>query len=111
MASANLELEGAAGVSWRNTDWVWRGASARLDLFAARAASGIGIKLDEFPVRGTVVEVRLDGAQVAVVPALDREGLNVPTPVSRGAHLVEITALAGGRVVPGELSLAEGGER
>jgi hypothetical protein len=73
---------------------------------AVRDASGFALTLDDFPSRGTVVQVSLDGTPVAVEPALDREGLSVRVPVSRGPHLMEITTVAGGRVVPGELTLA-----
>jgi hypothetical protein len=105
VSSAVAELDGAAAASWRITDWVWRGGAARLDLCAVRDAPGFDLTLDSFPPRGTVVEVRLDGAPVALAPALDREGLSVSAAISKGAHLVEVTTIAGGRVVPGDLTL------
>ncbi len=103
--AAKTELARAAAASWQGTDWTWRGPSARLDMFAMRDAPGLDITLDEFPIRGTVVQVSLDGVPVAVAPALDHEGVSVASPISRGPHLVEIIAIAGGRVVPGELTL------
>lgn len=105
-ADTQAELDGAASVSWSAIAWVWRGPTAHLDMVAARDASGFDLALDEFPRRGAVVQLRLDGAPVAVEPALDSEGLSVRLPISRGPHLVEVSAIAGGRVVPGELRLA-----
>lgn len=107
LAEARSELDGAAAGSWQGTDWVWRGPDARLDMCAVRDAIGFDLAFDEFPPRGTVVQVSLDGEPVAVEPALDREGLSVAAPISRGPHLVEITTIAGGRVVPGTLTLLE----
>ena len=109
-AAAGAELDGAAAASWRGIDWTWHGQTAHLDLCAVRDAPGFDLTLDEYPPRGTVVQVSLDGAPVAVAPALDHEGLSVAAPVSRGPHLVEINAIAGGRVVPGDLTLCEEGE-
>jgi len=106
LAEAQSALDGAAAFSWPATAWTWRGPAARLDMCAVRDASGFALTLDDFPSRGTVVQVSLDGTPVAVEPALDREGLSVRVPVSRGPHLMEITTVAGGRVVPGELTLA-----
>jgi len=110
-AAAGAELDGAAAASWRGIDWTWHGQTAHLDLCAVRDAPGFDLTLDEYPPRGTVVQVSLDGAPVAVAPALDHEGLSVAAPVSRGPHLVEINAIAGGRVVPGDLTLFEEGEK
>ena len=107
LAEARSQLDEAAAGSWPATAWVWRGPAARLDMCAIRNASGFDITLDDFPPRGTVVQVSLDGTPVAVEAALDREGLSVTVPVSRGPHLVEITAVARGRVAPGELTLLE----
>ncbi|MBZ5590458.1 MAG: hypothetical protein LAO05_18055, partial [Acidobacteriia bacterium] len=107
LAEARSELDGAAAGSWQGTDWVWRGPDARLDMCAVRDAIGFDLAFDEFPPRGTVVQVSLDGEPVAVEPAFDREGLSVAAPISRGPHLVEITTIAGGRVVPGTLTLLE----
>ncbi len=105
VTAARADLDIAAAASWRGTDWVWRGQVARLDINAARDASGFVLRLDEFPPRGTVVQVTLDGAPITVAPAVEHEGLDITAPVSRGPHLVEITTIAGGRVVPGELTL------
>jgi len=110
-ASAQAELDGAAAAAWRGTDWVWHGQVASLDMCAARDASGFDITLDSFPPRGTVAQVSLDGSPVAVGPAFDPEGVSVSAPVSRGPHLVEITAIAGGRIVPANLTLHEDGQR
>jgi len=107
LEQARSQLDGAAAVSWPATAWVWRGPAARLDMYAVRDASGFKLTLEDFPPRGAVVQVSLDGTPVAVEPAFDREGLSVAVPVPRGPHLVEITAVAGGRVAPGELRLQE----
>lgn len=107
LAAARAALDGAAAASWRGTDWQWRGAVARLDLRAVRDASGIALGLDEAPSQGAVVAVSLDGKGVAVVPVPASGELDVAARVSRGSHLLEVTAVAGGRVVPGHVALVE----
>jgi hypothetical protein len=105
VAAARAQLDGVAAASWRATDWRWHGLTARLDLCAMRAAQGFEIALSDVPPHGTVVQVSLDGAPVAMAPARADEALLVSTPVSAGAHLVELTTVTGGRVVPGDLAL------
>jgi len=105
-AAAGARLASAAAESWDATAWQWRGPVARLDLRAARDAAGFALRLDEAPPKGAVVQVRLDGTVVAVAPASPAEEARVAVPVTQGSHLLEITTLAGGRVVPGAVSLA-----
>ncbi len=103
---AGAKLASAAAESWDPTAWQWRGPVARLDLRAARDANGFALRLDEAPANGAVVQVRLDGTVVAVSPASPAEDVRVAAAVSRGSHLLEMTTLAGGRAVPGAVSLA-----
>jgi hypothetical protein len=84
----------------------WRGACASLDVLAVADAAGLALVPDEAPPQGAVIEVRVDGTVVAVRSVRVNEPLQLAVAVGRGAHLLEVTTVAGGRVVPGEVILA-----
>jgi hypothetical protein len=108
VAAARGELAALAATAWPATAWQWRSSVAHLDVLAGADAPGFVVGLDVVPALGAVVQVTLDGATELVAPVRTGATLSVASPVSRGAHLVEVQTLAGGRVVPGQVELTPG---
>lgn len=106
LAAARTEVAALAGTSWTATGWQWRGPVARLDLLAAASGPGLAVRFDVVPATGAVVKISLDGATVAVAPVGGGGKAQVAVTVDRGPHLLEVETIAGGRAVPGEVSLA-----
>jgi hypothetical protein len=105
MAQAEERLRGLARMSWPAAEWTWRGERARLEILAAAPAAEVEIDLLETPPAGAVVELWLDGALLGTAPARPGAPLVAGLPVSRGVHLIELQAVAGGPVTPGALRL------
>lgn len=116
-ASSRNEVEGAAAAAelarlarrqWGAEEWGWRKEVARLELVAAGAAPGIELELAEIPAAGTVLELRLDGAELGAfaVPASGGNlPLRIPVAIRPGLHVLELTSTYGGQVLPGAARL------
>ncbi|MBI4915381.1 MAG: hypothetical protein HY825_05985 [Acidobacteria bacterium] len=105
MADAQAARTAAAGDRWAATDWRWRGTVVRLDLLPEAEARGLEIVFDVVPAGGVVVEVSIDGQSVQVVPVRPQDMLRIPVRLAPQPHLVEVRTLAGGRAVPGAVTL------
>lgn len=87
------------------TAWRWRGNSARLDFVVANPALGVAIAVESAPVTGAIVEVRTDGDTTTLRVVEPGQIVEVEVQLGPGARTVEINPVAGGRVVPGEVTL------
>jgi hypothetical protein len=94
-----------AASDWPATTWRWRGSVAWADLLADRDAPGLLVTIATAPTEGAAVRVAVDGATVAVAPALTGNTIPVATSLGSGAHLVQVETVAGGRVAPGHVRL------
>jgi hypothetical protein len=94
-----------AASDWPATIWRWRGSVAWADLLADRDAPGLLVTIATAPTEGAAVRVAVDGATVAVAPALTGNTIPVATSLGSGAHLVQVETVAGGRVAPGHVRL------
>lgn len=91
---------------WSFREWTRREPALRLELVPAAAAPGFTIEILEAPDAGAAIEVRLDGEVAAIAGARRGDGLVVRRPLRPGtAHLVEIEAVSGGRLLPGAVRL------
>jgi hypothetical protein len=107
-AAAAAELARLARRQWGPEEWGWRKEVARLELVAAESAPGIELELAEIPAAGTVLELRLDGAELGAfaVPASGGNlPLRIPVAVRPGLHVLELTSTYGGQVLPGAARL------
>lgn len=89
---------------WSYSDWKLMERWASLEL-STDAAAGLTIEVIGAPDAGAGAEVRLDGEVVAISGARSGDVLTVRRPFDAGAHLLEIEAVSGGRLVPGEVRL------
>ena len=108
-AQARERLASLSRRSWPATAWTWRGGVARLEMVLTEPAQGLAVTLDEVPEKGSVVELRLDGAALAGFPVRPAAGalpaLRAMTPLRRGIHILEVATRDGGRVLPGNVEL------
>jgi hypothetical protein len=104
-AGASAESAALAASDWPATTWRWRGSVAWADLLFADAAPGLRVAVAAAPDEGAAVRLALDGATVGVVPARSGGSIVVAVQLAAGAHLVQVEAVAGGRVSPGDLRL------
>jgi hypothetical protein len=98
-------LRRLAARQWRASAWRYSGRLATLELLPSASAQELEIKLGVFSPRGSVVEVRWDGAMVAVEAVKRGATLLVAVDVTPDTHVLEVEAVAGGGVVPGEVRL------
>lgn len=111
-AEAQAQLAAAARRSWAATDWIWRQGMARLEIVTGEPAGGLAVTLDQVPVTGLLVELRVDGTAVGAFPVRPgAEGTSVtflaPVPLGRGLHVLEVQSLDGGQVFPGNVAVRE----
>ncbi|MFL6292348.1 MAG: hypothetical protein ACJ759_15755, partial [Thermoanaerobaculia bacterium] len=90
---------------WSYRDWVLGERWARLEMMPASSAAGITIEVIGAPDAGAGAEVRLDGEVVAISGVRRGDVLTVRRAFDDGAHLLEIEAVSGGRLVPGQVRL------
>ncbi|HWN42092.1 MAG TPA: hypothetical protein VNW71_07700 [Thermoanaerobaculia bacterium] len=90
---------------WTYRDWALLERWARLEMVPAAPAAGFTIEIIGVPDAGAGTEVRLDGEVVAISGTRRGDVLTVRHPVDASAHLLEIEAVSGGRLVPGEVRL------
>ncbi|HVG10264.1 MAG TPA: hypothetical protein VNM67_21350 [Thermoanaerobaculia bacterium] len=108
-AGARGEVEPARDPVERRSEWSYRDWKllerwARLEL-STDGAAGLAIEIIGAPDAGAGAEVRLDGEVVAISGARQGDVLTVRHPFDAGAHLLEIEAVSGGRLVPGAVGL------
>ena len=106
---ATVALAALAAHAWPATVWRWRGAVASCDVVADREAHAVELAIDVVSERGAAVGVRWDHAVAHAVPVRAGKPVRLELPVSHGAHLLELTTLAGEPVTPGKVSVAPGG--
>lgn len=92
---------------WSYRDWTLGDRVARLEMVPASPSPGLTIEVLGAPDAGAGVEVRLDGEVVAISGARRGDVLTVRRACDDGAHLLEIEAVSGGRLVPGEVRLVD----
>ena len=102
---AEEKLRGFARREWTAADWTSPQGRARLELFTDGPARGIELALDEVPDRGTVVELRLDGATRGSFPAGSQRSFAIALPLTPGFHVLELDNVGAGRVLPGAVRL------
>lgn len=109
-AAARARLGDLSRRSWSATAWTWRKGTPRLEMVLGEPAQGLTVHLDEVPEKGTVVELRLDGASLGGFPV--RPALAGPAPalravpgLRRGIHILEIGTRDSGRILPGAVEL------
>jgi hypothetical protein len=107
-AEAEAALDRLASGSWPATWWRWRGDVPSMDIIANGDAPGLQIVFDITPEHGGVVEVSLDGSSVALLPLPEHGPMTVAVPITAGPHLVAVSPVAGGRSVPGTVTLLGG---
>ena len=90
---------------WSYRDWKLRDPAPRLEIVPEGRAAGLTIEILGAPDLGAGVEVRLDGEVVAIRGAARGDVLTVAHPLDAGAHLLEVEAVSGGRLVPGTVRL------
>lgn len=90
---------------WSAGDWTFGETAARLEMLPEAPAAGISIEILEAPDAGAGTEVRLDGEVVAITGVLRGDVVTVRHAFDDGAHLVEVEAVSGGRLVPGAVRL------
>jgi hypothetical protein len=109
VAAAQARLDEAARRTWPATEWTWKEGIARLEMLTPAPAAGLTVRLDTVPEKGSLVELRLDGAAVGAFPVRPLAGaapaLRVAVPLRRGLHVLELQALGGGQVLPGAVEL------
>jgi hypothetical protein len=110
-AEATRELSRLAAREWPAAAWDFRGGVTRLEMLISRPAAGIRLRFDVVPKDGAAVEVRLDDLTLGTFPATAGGTLALAAPLAPGLHLVEVESAAGGDVLPGGVTLADGGER
>lgn len=83
--------------------WRWQGGKAqlRIRLPDARPANGVCLQFVSAPSADAVVELRVDGYSAGPRTISADSWAWWPGPLDNGSHLLEILAIAGGRVVPG----------
>ena len=106
---ATVALAALAAHAWPATVWRWRGAVASCDVVADREARTVELAIDVVSERGAAVGVRWDHAVAHAVAVRAGKPVRLELPVSHGAHLLELTTLAGEPVTPGKVSIAPGG--
>lgn len=107
-SDANHTLAALSRTRWPAAAWRWHGERARLTLSAARAADGLRIEVPEAGAVGAVVEVRWNGTTVDALPVMPATGaLAVEVPVTTGLHRLELETVAGDRLLPGAVTLAD----
>jgi hypothetical protein len=101
-------LSQLARASWGPEAWTWE--APRWRSFAMTSSSAEEIVLDFFdpPERGSVVEVRMDGASVGLAAVFTGDRIEMTVRVEPGLHLWEIETLTGGSLKPRELTLRPG---
>lgn len=110
VASAEAERDLAAfrKREWSAAEWQERGRRTLLPIYPETAAAGIALRLNRVAAAGTVVEIRWDGATVALRPVYADGDLELVVPVTPELHLLELRTLAGERPSPGRIHLLEG---
>ena len=89
---------------WTYQDWKLLERWTRLEL-STDGAAGLTIEILGAPDAGAGAEVRLDGEVVAISGVRRGDVLTVRRAFDGGAHLLEIEAVSGGRLVPGTVRL------
>jgi hypothetical protein len=96
---------GARYSEWSAQDWTLGERMATLEMLPDAPAAGMAIEILEAPDAGAGAEVRVDGEVVAITGVRRGDVVTVRRPFDDGAHLVEVEAVSGGRLVPGQVRL------
>lgn len=104
VAWATARLETLRARRWPAAAWQRRFTLSRLELFTPEA-NGLDLSLEAVQLPGLGVAVRWDGQEVAILGADAEAPLRVPLEIQPGHHLLELEALGGAEVTPGEVRL------
>jgi len=105
VADAERDLATFRRREWSAIEWQERGRRTVMPLYPEIAAAGLALRLNHVADAGAVVEVRWDGATVALQPVLAEEELELAVPVTPELHLLEVRTVAGATLVPGRVRL------
>jgi hypothetical protein len=105
LAAALQQLQARTGNSWPATEWQWHRGVATLELQAATAADGLLVAIDEAPPSGAVVALALDDEPAELFVARHSAAVLVAGPLAEGFHVLTLSQVAGGRALPGQVSL------
>jgi hypothetical protein len=107
--AAQSRLAALARRGWDATEWTWNRGTARLEMVVDAPAAGFVIAFDALPPAGGMVELRLDGAGLGILPVRPAPGaapaLRLALPLGRGLHVLEIVDAQGSQVAPGRVEL------
>lgn len=101
--AARQELAQVAAEAWPGTIWLWEGGRAELEIELARPAAGLSMKVDLAPPAGAVASVRIDDGPRELLLAMAGSSLEIGRAMQPGLHVVELTTVTAGRVVPGDV--------
>jgi hypothetical protein len=102
---AGQDLAALTATRWPATAWLWRGSEATLEIETSSVCDGVLIAVDEAPKAGGVVAVALDDVPAMFLLARAAQPIRLAGPIAAGYHAIVMTPAAGGRVLPGEVSL------
>ncbi len=100
-------VPGLASTAWSGLQWKWRDRQAWLDFVSEEPGNGLILALDVVPKPGAVIEVQVDFRGVWTGAVEPGQVIELDIPIAAGAHTLRVRNLAGGRVVPGAVSLRE----
>lgn len=100
-------VPGLASTAWSGLQWKWRDRQAWLDLVAENSGNGLTLALDIVPSTGAVIEIQVDFRGVWTGAVEPGQVIDLVLPLEAGPHTIRTRTLAGGRVVPGAVSLRE----
>ncbi len=100
-------VPGLASTTWSGLQWKWRDRHAWLDFVSEEPGNGLILTLDVVPKTGAVIEIQLDFRGVWTGAVEPDQEIELDMPMAPGAHTLRVRNLAGGRVVPGAVSLRE----
>ncbi|RLE26185.1 MAG: hypothetical protein DRJ65_06060 [Acidobacteria bacterium] len=100
-------VPGLASTAWSGLQWKWRDRQAWLDFVSEEPSNGLVLVLDVVPSTGAVIEIQVDFRGVWTGAVEPDQEIELDMPMAPGAHTLRVRNLAGGRVVPGAVSLRE----
>ncbi|MEM1176808.1 MAG: hypothetical protein AAGM22_00560 [Acidobacteriota bacterium] len=104
-AEARARLEEERSRAWDTLKWRWRRGRPTLEMLPRGEGARLDIEILDADSTGGVVEVRFDGATVALQSVYAGQRLTLDLQVDSRPHLLEIQPVSGGNVSPGRVTL------
>ncbi|HEX9731966.1 MAG TPA: hypothetical protein VGG06_08245 [Thermoanaerobaculia bacterium] len=105
VAEAERELTSFRRREWSAIEWQERGRRTVMPLYPETAAEGLAVRLNRVAAAGAVVEIRWDGASVALRPVPAEGEIEIGIAVTPELHLLELATVAGEQLLPGRVRL------